>query len=345
MSISSFKPFITRRDMDSMLTCLVSEKIENGNTGRVFASELGRYLGTEEGFLLKEYYRALEIIFSSLELEKDSVVIVSPLAPFYYKKAIDKHGYKIEFADIDPDTACISPVSILEIMNKMGECVKAVVADSPLGFVPEIEKISETGLIVIEDISTLLGGEASGRKCGSFGSYTVLNLGIDKIITAAGGTYISCRTRKERENLKKSVEELSPDILLPDVNSALGYSQLGSLEKNINLRKEIAELYGQALMKSRYKTLTQKNEYKNINYSFPVLIDGSSIRELKKYASKKKIEICRGFTDSIMDRSGTKGSRCPEAEKLIMKCILFPLYPNMGKKNAETVLKVLNTLP
>jgi len=35
----------------------------------------------------------------------------------------------------------------------------------------------------------------------------------------------------------------------------------------------------------------------------------------------------------------------PEARGLLLRCLLFPIYPSLGRRNIDTISKVLMTLP
>ena len=342
MSIRVFKPYINRKDMDSVLNCLVSEKIENGVLAKQLASDISKYLGTAEGFLLKEYRRSLEIIIKSIDSEGRKKLLISPLAPLYYKTAAEDSGLEIVYIDIDPDTACISYDKLSKAAEIHKDNIHSIVVDSPLGFVPEIERIMELGFTVIEDISNSFGSEAGDKKAGCFGNFTILNMDPDKIITTGSGTYIAAGNKKERDALKNTIHSYGYDVLLPDMNAAVAITQLANSDKLIKARQDIADSYTQAVMKTRNKALVQKNSSKNVFYSFPVIAE-SGIKEIKKYAAKKDIEVSEAFNGSIIKAFNT--DECPEAYKLNMRCVLFPLYPNIGKSNAEKIVKVISTLP
>ena len=180
MSISVFKPFINRKDMDSVLNCLVNEKLENGIISKQVSSELSEFLGVEEGFLLKEYRRSIEIVFKSVEAPGKNLILLSPLSPIYYKLAAESAGLEIIYVDIDPETACVSFEKLSDIVNTYRERIHSVIIDSPLGYVPEIEKISEMEINIIEDISNSLGASAGEKRLGSFGNFVILNMDSDK---------------------------------------------------------------------------------------------------------------------------------------------------------------------
>ncbi|GAI83413.1 unnamed protein product, partial [marine sediment metagenome] len=71
-------------------------------------------------------------------------------------------------------------------------------------------------------------------------------------------------------------------------------------------------------------------------------------------AMKNNIQTLPAFSDSIItfeenpavgeDFRPLKNS-CPKAENLLRRCLQFPLYPSLGKKNVQLISKVLTTLP
>ncbi len=337
MSIRTFKPYINRKDMDSVLTTLVSEKIGYGRTGKELSDEISGYLEIESGFMIKEYERGIEAVFRSIDFEEDDFVAVSPLSPFYYKRVLDCLGIKTAVIDVEPDTGIIS---LAGIQNFSGR-IKAVVVDSPLGLIPDLEDLDEE-ITVIEDISNTVGGGSEEQKSGCWGNFIIMSMDCDRIVTAGCGVFVGAGGKKEKEKLRKTVSEMGDDKLLPDMNCALGLSQFSNINKNNQIRKEIAENFRNALMKSQHKTVVQKNNAENIYSAFPVIAK-SGAKEIIKYALKKNIEVVSCFSDSILDKYMPEGF--PEAENLKMRCLFFPLYPNLGKKNIEHIVKVLTTLP
>ncbi|MDX9799982.1 MAG: DegT/DnrJ/EryC1/StrS family aminotransferase [Spirochaetia bacterium] len=342
MSISVFKPFINRKDMNSVLSCLVSESLENGSIAKQFSADLSRYLGVEEGHLLKEYKRAIEIVLKLSDNQEKNIVLISPLSSVYYKKAADEAGLKLIYIDVDPDTANISFEKLASAVEENQGYIHSVIIDSPLGFVPEIEKIAELDVNIIEDISNSFGARAGERKLGSFGSFTIMNMDPERIITTGSGTFVAGKSKKEKDMLRSILLTYGKDILLPDLNAAIAVTQLDNIEKIVDARAGIADNFVQAVMKTRNKTFLQKNEFRNIYYSFPVIAE-SSIREIRKYAQKKGVETAEAFEGSIIKNINVED--CPEAQRLNMRSLLFPLYPNIGKSNAEKIIKVISTLP
>ena len=340
MNISVFKPSIKRRDMDAVLNCMVSDRIGFGKDASQLVKELSLYLGTAGGFAFREYYRALRAALLSLGLESGSEVIVSALAPNLYRIVLEEAGMKIRVVDVDTDSSVIDAESV---ENAAGEAA-AVIVNYEMGFIPETVRIAETGLQIIEDISMALGAEIDGKKAGTIGRFTVLNMDEDGLVTTGGGAAVLAGSRKDASLLKGLADEMHHSVFMPDMNASLGLVQLKYLEEYIAARDEIADIFSKSLMRSKHKKLIQKQELKNINYSFPVVLE-TGMQEVAAYARKKNILTEPAFSGSIAAYSEDVQEKCPNAKALLLRCVNFPLYPMIGKKNVSEISKVLSSLP
>jgi len=341
MSIPVFKPMIRRKEMDAVLSCLVDETIAYGNVSRRFVRSLAQYIGCSGGFAFKETYRGISTILKCLEIEIGGRIILSPLAPSVYVQAIIDLGLKPLYADVSEDDALISNASIQKLLQFDP---KAIILSTTLGYIPDIEEIMELNLPLIEDISEGFGGNTGSKKAGSYGDFTILSLEPDKIISSAGGCVILGKGKKELNQMKKNISIYEDDMLLPNMNSSLGYAQFEGIENSIEKRKEIAQLFISAVQKSRHTTLFQKGEGENIFYSFPVLLS-TGMKDAEKYASRKGVGTVSAFENACINLYQIEETPCPVAQSLLLRCLLFPLYPTLGAKNTELIIKILSTLP
>jgi dTDP-4-amino-4,6-dideoxygalactose transaminase len=340
MNISVFKPSIKRKEMDAVLNCMVSDRIGFGKAASQLSKEISDYLGVKGGIAFKEYYRALKVAVEALELEEGSGVIISALAPNVYRMVIEEANLEPVVVDVNSDS------SIMDIteMEKKLESASAVLLNYEMGFLPDIEKIVEIDLPVIEDISMAFGADIGERKAGSFGRFTVVNMDEDGLITTGGGAAVLSASRKDYQVLKAKAESLHPTVFLPDMNASLGLAQLKSLHEYIELRREIADVFSKSLMRSRHKKLVQHGDRLNINYSFPVVLE-TGISEVAAYARKKNILTEPAFSGSVAAYSEEVQGSCPNAKALLLRCMNFPLYPMLGKKNIAEIARVLSSLP
>ncbi len=342
MKIPVFKPSIKRRDMDNVLSCMVSDKVGPGDLSNELAKLISKQFELAGGFTFSSYYIAISIALDILNIKQDDQVLISALSPSVYLDVFKEKRIKSIIIDVDPDSGIILKE---EIQKNINENPKALIIHNALGFIPDMEAVLQFDIPVIEDISHSLGGRLREKYCGGFGDLCIISLDIENIITAGQGGLVLAKDRKYVKDIKglSSIEKL----FLSDFNASLAIAQFKQLNSFIDMRKELYDLFSGQLMQSRHKTLMEPiQNAENIPFSFPVLLE-TGMNEVIQYAAKKNINTYEAFADSIIKRmlDDNINAECPNAKALMLRCILFPLYPMLGKKNAEIICKVLVSLP
>jgi perosamine synthetase len=338
-----FRPYIRRRDMNSVLSCMVSDKIGTGEKNRDFSKLFTSYIRSQGTFLFSSYFNAIYFAFSQLDINPGDKVIISPLAPLLYLSVFNLLKIRPVFIDVDLTTGLI----LIEEMEKaiISEKPRAVIVYYTQGFIPELNRILREGLTFIEDITQGLGGLYEENKIGSFGTLTLADLNSSGLITCGEGGMISFQNRTLYRKLKK--ESFLKSLFLSDLNASLGISQLKKLDYFVQKRREIAEFFYSSLRKTKHKPLiqntTNSSNCKNVPYSFPVVLE-SGLNDALIYAQKHNINIQPAFHDSIIS-SFEEDISCPNARSLYLRCVLFPLYPSLSRKEIKTISRVISTLP
>jgi len=341
MLLPVFKPYIRRADMDSVLSCLISDEIGPGSISKELTTELCNYLELSDGFLIRDYYRAISLAIDTLELKSGSRVILSPLSPGAYIDVLMEKGIIAIFADVDPDTAIMDTAKIDQLLENN---IDAIILHCPLGSVADMNYFTSLGIPLIEDISENFGAMFNEKKCGSFGNVTLFSMEPDQILTCGGGSAVFVNNSFYYEKLKIICKSFSSEIFLSDINASLALVQLKNIEEILEKRNELAKLFHSALNKTEHKSIKSIDGSSTVHFSFPILIKGG-MKEVKAYIMKKNIESRKAFLRTALDVSGNKENICPIASGLILRSLLLPLYPSLGKKNAEIISKVITTLP
>jgi len=327
--------------MDAVLTCMVAEKIGPGEINQKLVQLVKESFPTEGAGAFRSTSIALQYALSALDFQKDSGIIISALAPAWHYQSVIQLGYVPVIVDVDPDTALISINAIDDAITRGG---RLILLHETLGFIPDMQAILAFNLPVIEDISQSVGSELSEKKAGQFGLFSILGLEEKDLLTAGGGAMLLAPNRRESIVLKKMIDEAPLTDILPDINSALAYIQLKELARNSALRAEINTVYVRSLLQGRHKTIIQQGEGTATAYSFPVILS-SGLKEVKQYVNRKEIEIENAFSLSVAEKLGETLEGCINAKSLLMRCVLFPLYPRLGSSNIAKVAKILATLP
>ncbi len=341
MKIPVYSSTIRRSEMDAVLTCMVEEKIGPGEMNGKLVKLAAEVFQVSAALAFRSPAIAMSYALNALNLEKNSGVVVSALAPAWQVIELERMEYKPIVVDVAADDVLVS-------VNALAEAVKngarAIILHETLGFMPDIEKIIDLGVPVIEDISQSAGASYKEKPAGSFGVFSILGLEEKDILTAGGGAVLLAPERRNSIVLKRSYEKAPSTDILPDINASLAFIQLKQMKKNMASRQEMYESYIRTLMQSKHKTVSQDSDNVNPVYSFPVILN-SGLADVKKYAAKKHIEIEPAFKNSVIDIFDEKQEEFINAASVLLRCVLFPLYPRLGSKNVAEITKVLATLP
>jgi len=327
--------------MDSVLSCMVSDQIGPGVYSEQLLEQFHVLCRTGSGLLLREYERAIELSFRALDLKEGAQVILSPLAPEAYLHVIREMNLVPVFIDVNPATAV---PDLDEYLDKTGPDTGVMILMGAFGYQWDLTDWDHPGFPVIEDITYNFGSAASETAAGQTGDLVLMRMEPHDLITTGGGTAVLARNKVLGDRLTEEVSRFDETALLSDMNAALGVSQIREFEKDFELREEIYQLFLSSLRKGKHGTLSGNPDERTIRASLPVLVKGNR-QEVQKYAQKKNVETTLAFRGCCLEEELGDLIVCPVAETLILNCILFPLYPSLGKTNSETIARVLATLP
>jgi dTDP-4-amino-4,6-dideoxygalactose transaminase len=332
---------VKRKDMGSVLSCIVSDKLGPGEISRELTSRACHLLGHSGGASLANVYLAVSAALDCMGLAAGDAVILPALAPALWLRVLRDKGMVPLVEDVDPESGSIDAAQAGTLVQKGA---KAIMVPHTLGIMVDIESLRSLGLPILEDASQGLGGKAGEAACGGAADICLLSMEPENIITCGGGALVLARSRPTAAALKK-IQEGSPLYSpLADMNAALGLAQIAALESFVAVRREVAAAYAQALLKSRHVSLIQKFDAENVLSSFPVaLSDG--MKDVRHYALKKNVDTVPAFGNTIAALEESPAAHCVIARSLVLRCLLVPLYPMLGKRDVEAVCRVLSTLP
>lgn len=339
MSVPLYKPTIKRKDMDSVLTCMVSDQISSTSISDDLLTMVSQYLDCRSGAALRDYRRAIDLCLDMLQLEQGDRVILSPLTPLSYYRSLQDRGLEPLFCQVDRESATMLPQSLEELKK---EDPAAVILFHPLGLATPMDPFEDWDIPVIEDISQSLGAQWKNSPLGSRGDLVILSMEAQHIITSGGGTLVMVRESLSQA-LEEQLMEFPRESFLPDMNASLALVQWSQLDDFIEKRRSLVKLFRSSIQQGKHRLLRQPDGGEAVWFSLPVVLQ-SPTPEVSLYARKKNVETTLAFAGSVLEHLGDQ-ELCPQARSLSMRTLLFPLYPLMGSKNADMVNKVLLTLP
>jgi len=344
MSIPVFRSYIKRKDMDTVLSCLITDSVGPGEYLERFQKGAREFFGYEFGFALRSPYRALLSAFDALGLAAGDCVALSALSPSYYSAALAERGLLALYADVEQAGGIVSKSAFQAATDASEAKPKAFLWGGGSGVLPDPEYFASLEMPVIEDFSRSLGGLREGAGAHSLGALSILGLEHGSMVTAGGGALLYAHGKREASVLRNFAEALHPVLRMTDFNAALGLAQLRDLESVMEKRREIRRLYGQALAGNRHKAFVQTGEAEAGCWSLPVVVE-SSAKDAMAYARKKDVETELAFADSAVVTGQVPEGSCPNARSLGMRTLVFPLHQRIGANGAQKIARVLATLP
>jgi dTDP-4-amino-4,6-dideoxygalactose transaminase len=350
---------------------MVEEKIGPGERGRLLVQTAKEQLHFDYALALRSPAVALHTALQALNANNDEgqaetkkAAVISALSPRYYLQVLQDLRITPLYCDVSYDFPCMSRELIENTIAKKPEGfdVCAIVLHHTLGFTPDTAGIAELGIPVIEDISQSYGSWFKPEKNNEQedalpapaekkekeesvvkfdGVFCIIGLEERDMLTSGGGALLFAMSRKEGM-LLRNFAGLADEYFLPDINSALAIVQFKEFQKNMARRREIAQAYTQASLRTRHKRFIPVNENEYCNYSFPLVLE-TGFKDVAAYAKKKDIEIENAFVNTIAGSAPCDD--CPVSNSLVMRTVIFPMYPRLRSQDVEQVSRLIMTLP
>ncbi|MDR0322518.1 MAG: DegT/DnrJ/EryC1/StrS family aminotransferase [Treponema sp.] len=363
MKIEIYSPTIRRKEMDAVLTAMVEEKIGPGDRNRLLIQTAKEQLRFDYALALRSPAVALHTSLKAL-CHQGQAVVLSALSPLYYLQVLHDLQLTPLFCDVTFDFPCMSRELIENALAKKPEGLEvgAVVLNHTLGFLPDTASIAELGLPVIEDVSQSYGSailpkkerlqegeekkeaaeaQATVKLAGADSVFCIVGLEERDMLTSGGGAVLFAMNRKDGTALR-NFAGLANEYCLPDINAALAVVQFKDIYRNIERRRDIAKVYLQASLRTRHKRFIPLNENEYCNYSFSLILE-TGLKDVIAYARKKEIEVENAFEKTIAGAGFCDD--CPVSNSLVLRTVLFPMYPRLRSQDAERVSRLVMTLP
>jgi dTDP-4-amino-4,6-dideoxygalactose transaminase len=349
MKIEVYSPTIRRKEMDAVLTAMVEDKIGPGERARLLIANAREQLRFDYCLSLRSPAIALSLALKALNIEDGQGVIISALSPRYYKQVIEDLRLIPLYCDVSASLPCMGRETIEKTLragsggDKPGPVPRCIVLHHTLGFVPDTAAITELGLPVIEDISQSCGSLPAEGFEPVHGTFTLLGLEERDMLTSGGGALLYAVNRRDASVLR-NFGDLPPEFCLPDMNAALAAVQFREAAKNLEKRKEIAQVYTRSSLQTRHKRFISREDYDYNNYAFPLILE-TGLKDVTAYAKKKEITVESALADTLTGAGLVDSGLCPESYSLSLRTVLFPLYPRLRSQEIERVSKLILTLP
>lgn len=163
-----------------------------------FEESFAEYCGAHYGLGVTSGTAGLQLAAIAARVGPGDEVITTPLSWISTANAAAAQGAKIVFADIDPRTLNLNPVSVTQ---KITDRTKAIIVVHLYGQCCDMDPIMaaarERGIVVIEDCAHAAGAEYKGRKSGTLGDIGVFSFHQQKNMVTLGEGGLLTTSRRD----------------------------------------------------------------------------------------------------------------------------------------------------
>jgi len=232
-----------------------------GENVNKFEEELSNYVGIGAAAALSAGTAAIHMAFKAVNVKEGDIVFCSSLTfsatanPIVYQNATPV------FIDSEKETWNMEPEALKKAFEKYPN-PKAVILVHLYGVPAKVEEIKaickEHNVPLIEDAAESLGATVNGKQTGTFGEFGIYSFNGNKIITTSGGGMLVSDNKEKIEKVKFWVtqarekarhyehKEIGYNYRLSNICAGIGRGQLKVLDKRIEKKTKIYEIYKKA---------------------------------------------------------------------------------------------------
>lgn len=226
-----------------------------------FEESIKNYTGAKDALALSAGTAALHLALRVLGVKEGDFVLASSftfmasVSPILYEKATPV------FIDSD-ESWNLSPELLKKAISNLPKKPKALVVTHLYGQASKMKEICEIcqneGIALVEDAAEALGGFYAGKALGTFGVMGAYSFNGNKIITTSGGGMLVgdsefvekarfYSTQAREPLLHYEHKDYGYNYRLSNVLGAIGVAQMEVLEKRVEQKRKVFEIYEKEL--------------------------------------------------------------------------------------------------
>jgi perosamine synthetase len=328
---------------------------------RHFEEMIESYLGVKYALTFNSGTSALHATMIAYDIKEGDEIIVPSFTFIATANTPLFVGAKPVFADIEEDTFGLDPE---DVKKKISKKTKAIIPIHYGGCPCKIRELREiaqdNNLLLIEDAAESLGAKIFDKKIATFGDSAILSFCQNKIMTTGEGGAVLTNSKEIYEKLKlimshgrletqnyfSSIEfmdyiTLGYNFRMSNITAALGITQLGKINKIIEMRRKKAEYLNSRLEKEEeIETPAPPKGYYHVYQLYTIKTENRD--GLMKYLAKKSIMTKIYFSPVHLTHFYREklGYSCelPVTENTSKQVLTLPMYPVLKKEEMDQIV-------
>ncbi len=369
------RQIIDEDDINAVADVLRGDWLTTGPMVDQFEAAFGTYVGADHAVAVANGTAALHLTMLAADIGPGDEVIVASMTFAASANAARFVGAEVVFADVRDDTLTIDPDHVAALITDRTRAIVAVdYAGIPCDLDDLLALADRHELMLIEDACHAPGATYRGRRIGSVAHLTAFSFHPVKHLTTGEGGMVTTNDAELASRLKQfrnhgivtdfrqredlgtwvyDMADLGFNYRLPDINCALGLSQLTKLDGWVARRQEIARRYADAFsVVDHVRTPSVPDDRESSWHLYPIRLVGDNSAELRSRA----FELLRGqgigvnvhylpvYLHSYYRALGYEPGLCPVAEAAYDGLLSLPMWPGLDKRDQDFVINLLSDI-
>lgn len=352
-------PDITADEDSSVSQVMSSRWLGMGPKTKEFETAISNYTSAKNTIVVNNGTSALMTALLAHGISPGDKVLVPTYTFIATVNSVIALGAQPILVDCDPRTFNVSPEEIERALTEYKDA-RAIIFVDVAGMPADIDQISEIAseknLILIEDAAESFGAKYKGKIIGSFEHTAIFSFHIAKQMTMVeGGAVVtgsqeiadkSRLIRSHGEGKEKYVHvDLGLNFRPTDLQAAIGLAQLRKVEKYIELRQRIAELYMKEL--ADFMDFQYVSEYVSRHPYMLFMCLAKNLQErneLNKFLNDRGVDTRIPWPPAHIQpyhKKKLSSVSLPHAEKVYERVISLPIGNAITDTQALQVIEVV----
>ncbi|MCK6528589.1 DegT/DnrJ/EryC1/StrS family aminotransferase [Myxococcota bacterium] len=361
------RPTLGEEEARAIAEALESGQLVQGPRVRAFEAALEGLLGVPHAAAVSSGTAALHLAALALDLGPGDEVVVPDYTFPATAAAFARVGASPVLADVDPDTANVTPATVEAVLSPR---TRALVAVHQFGLPAPVEPLralcDARGIAFVEDAACALGAEVAApggpRRCGTFGRLACFSFHPRKAITTAEGGLVTtadpaldARIRLLRNHGMTPggptgfvFVEAGLNYRLTEVQAAMGLVQLGRLGGILAARRRLSLGYRErleALLPDLGLPADPEgapHTYQTFLVRLPPGVDRAGVMaDLREAGVESSVGAHCLHRQPAYSRPDPGDAPFPGASSLGDRGLALPLHPGLGDADLDRVVSAL----
>lgn len=358
-------------DVAAVVDVLRGDWLTTGPAVEAFEQAFARTVDARHAVAVSNGTAALHLAMLAAGVGPGDEVVVASMTFAASANCVRYVGADVVFADVRDDTLTIDTDHVAALVTERTSAVVVVDYAGTPGDLDALRALADRhGLVLVEDAAHAPGAEYRGRRVGAIADLTTFSFHPVKHLTTGEGGMVTtddpdlaARVRKLRNHgietdfrqreatgtWEYDVAELGFNYRLPDINCALGLSQLDKLPAFLERRRELAARYAALLADVPVRSLEVPDDREPAWHLYPVRVTGDDVatrraaafQHLRDHGVGVNVHYRPVHLHSLYTSLGYEAGICPVAETAYHGLLSLPMWPGLTDESQDRVVRLL----